>query len=458
MWKVILARFIQILLSVLGLKIVTSYLSPANFAKYNLIISLIGFFVLFFISPVGHYLNRHLVEWKKSKVIWHHFKIFSAYIFLTSIFSYILINLDLKFTHMLSSDIVQNGHSLLVLFGIIVITLNQSFTASINILEFQNTFLLLTNITQALSIAIGLVFFKLGYVSAVSWTVAVLIGNFITSILAVAFLKGNLQSDVNVNNFKTKFSDVYNFSIPLFFITGITWFFTQGYRFYVENVLGLEQLGYFVAAYAVGSGIMAAFESVMVVYLQPKFYNNLSTSNLLDTWREYFKVLILPTTSLVFFIILLSDWFCKIFLSEMYSHVGTYIRWASIAEGLRVILNSIQLYEHGSKRTIRLIIPMIVGMIGAILFLYLKMNDLGLNAVGPAIVMGYFITILLSIIFNISFIYGINIKNKFLHILVQLLVTYVVFDERNQIQVMIIIVLSYVVYNVIILKRYLLES
>jgi O-antigen/teichoic acid export membrane protein len=96
-----------------------------------------------------------------------------------------------------------------------------------------------------------------------------------------------------------------HFAWPVAISVGFNWLQTQGYRFFVADSLGLIALGLFVAGYGISAGLMAAFESVLTTYFQPRFYKRVSNNNLVDqslAWNKYAGA-ILPSLILVTFLL-----------------------------------------------------------------------------------------------------------------------------------------------------------
>ena len=72
---------------------------------------------------------------------------------------------------------------------------------------------------------------------------------------------------------------LFHFAWPVAISVGFNWLQTQGYRFLMADTLGLVDLGLFVVGYGISAGLIAAFESVLTTYFQPKFYKNVSRNN-----------------------------------------------------------------------------------------------------------------------------------------------------------------------------------
>ena len=56
-------RVLQRLIDVAAIRLLTTLLTPSEVGNYYLVLSVIGFCVLTFISPVGMYINRRLHKW-----------------------------------------------------------------------------------------------------------------------------------------------------------------------------------------------------------------------------------------------------------------------------------------------------------------------------------------------------------------------------------------------------------
>ena len=66
---ILIGRVLQVLLSFLTIKVVTNYLSKENVAYYFLILTVLNYFGLTLISPVGQFVNRKTHEWFDQKIL-----------------------------------------------------------------------------------------------------------------------------------------------------------------------------------------------------------------------------------------------------------------------------------------------------------------------------------------------------------------------------------------------------
>ena len=168
---------------------------------------------------------------------------------------------------------------------------------------------------------------------------------------------------------------------------GFNWLQTQGYRFFVADPLGLVALGLFVAGYGISAGLMAAFESVLTTYFQPKFYKRVSNDNMAEqslTWNKYAGA-ILPSLMLVTFLLVgLAPELTRFLVGPAYQLASQFVIWGVLAEGARVVANVYSMSAHAKMQTRLLMFPNILGAAICIALIWVLAPSFGAHGVGLA--------------------------------------------------------------------------
>ena len=87
----ILGRVVQVFIMLVSIKISTTFLSPLEMGNLYLIMSICSFFGLFFINPVGQYINRKTHEWHQKSILANKLWNYNYYILLASILSLFIV-------------------------------------------------------------------------------------------------------------------------------------------------------------------------------------------------------------------------------------------------------------------------------------------------------------------------------------------------------------------------------
>ena len=202
------------------------------------------------------------------------------------------------------------GHSLLHVCGSLFFnTINQTAIPSLNLLEYRGRFIVLTLVTILVGLASSFLLVKAFEPNAEFWLLGLLIGQTVISLIGVKMLFNKLHPEVSVDKpTQIHFKLLFAFAWPVAISVGLNWVQTQGYRFLIVDSLGLEALGLFVAGYGISAGLLAAFESVLTTYFQPRLYKRVNNNNIAEqtlAWNKY-AAAILPSLILVTFLLVLS--------------------------------------------------------------------------------------------------------------------------------------------------------
>ena len=122
-------RFLQILSSIVILRVITQQLEPAEYAKWVLFTTAVGFFVLLAISPVGLYINRHFFIWLQAGTLLRNMLTGLIYLFFVCVFVFLCSAIVAYFSGYAFS--IATGAALLSMY-ILVNTVNSSIVPALN--------------------------------------------------------------------------------------------------------------------------------------------------------------------------------------------------------------------------------------------------------------------------------------------------------------------------------------
>lgn len=349
------------------MRVATTLLSPEEMGRVSLVLTTIAFFAMFLVNPVGMFINRRLHAWQASGVAQYYLIRYVGYLLLVALAAAI----GLLFLYM--SGVVSFGVSIgwlifLVCCSLIFNTINQTAIPSLNLLGDSGKFVLLSVATIAVSFACATLLVKMVQPSAQYWLFGLLLGQAILGVIGAKVFFARLQKtgilyvtpDIHRLNLQTLFS----FAWPVAIGAGLGWAQGQGYRYLMEGMLGLSQLGLFVAGYGISAGIIAGFESVITTYFQPRLYRDISTGDSMrwaQSWREY-AVVIAPSLLLtVAFIVMLAPELTSVFLGNEFQSASEYVIWGALAETVRVLTSTYSLVAHVHMRTRWLMLPNLIG-------------------------------------------------------------------------------------------------
>jgi O-antigen/teichoic acid export membrane protein len=395
MWIVVFGRATQFLLALVMMRVATEFLPPQEIGRMSLIMTSTTFFALFLINPVGMFINRRLHTWNDNGRVQIYLKYYWTYLLFISAFA----GFCLIFIYNL--ELINYQTSLfwllvLVCGSLLFNTINQTVIPSLNLLGFREWFIFLTLCTVIVSFISALIMVVSIQAQAEFWLLGLLVGQTILSIIGIKIFFSKLKFNSNINNSKplqnklTKDNilTLYRFAWPVAISVGLGWVQCQGYRFMLDNMLGLQSLGLFVAGYGISLGIIVAFESIFTTYFQPEFYKKISGSNRdvqSQAWTDYANTIFPSLLLLLFFIIALAPELTRILLAEKYHSAVQFVIWGALAEVIRVLIGVYILGAHAIMNTRLLIAPNAVGAIFTIGLILVMVPRMGITGVGASL-------------------------------------------------------------------------
>jgi len=437
----IVGRVLQILIALISIKVATKLLDASELGNLYLILSIVGFFSLFLVNPIGQYINRKTHQWHEEANLINVLYVFNIYIISLSIFSifitYTLYNLSI------GNNIDLTYFICFIVLFIYFTTWNQTIIPMINMLGGRVTFVLFTLSSQLLFLALAYLLINIFGAFGVFWFLGQVIAFGIVAIIAIIFFIKQIQNNfdftlahkmINIENLK----EVLKFSAPLSIGVLFFWVQTQSYGIIIEKYIGSEFLGYFGVGMAIALAISSAFETVIMQYLYPQMYKSMKDENKFSIMMSnilnliipiYFLLAIFVSIFAVYIMTILVD--IKYYDSYIYTVFGVWISF------FRMSSNMLANIAHATLKTKELIYPYITGGIIAVIGVTLSTNSEHYKLYIP-------LTLLLAGIISFVFMYikmnrlvgiDLNIKNVFLIILYStpLLLGFLFYNYSNNI-------------------------
>lgn len=402
-----LGRFIQYALLLLTLRISTTLLQPDEMGKVSIVVTTVGFFSLFFINPVGMFINRRFLNWNAGAIAKKYLNYFWLYLALVSVIAAI-ISLGLVVFQVI--DLGMHPFMILFLVGASLFfgTLNQVAIPTLNLLGYKRWFMGLTIATSLLSLlcatglAIGLM------KDAQFWLIGVLIGQAVVGLIGLLVFYQKLKSSAETQANRSSLDAdsivrLLHFAWPIALAVGLGWVQSQAYRYQLTDDLGLAKLGLFVAGFGISSGLIAGFDSMVTTYFGPIFSRRLSH---MDSehhgliWQRYANAVIPSLMLTGFLIIALAPELTKILLGPSYQTAGTFIVWGALAEVARTATGVYALGAHAKMNTRLLIVPNFFGALLAVVLVPLFAPLYSLQGIGAALFIAALGSLFASILVN----------------------------------------------------------
>jgi O-antigen/teichoic acid export membrane protein len=403
MFLIAFGRFVQFCLLLATLRFATGILAPEEMGKISIVVSTIALFSLFFLNPVGMFLNRRLLVWNRRGEVKKYLYFFWWYVFIIAILVCVILGLVFKL-NIWEPDISYFWFVSLVSLNILFATINQVSIPSLNQLGYRSLFLGLSVATNFFSLVFALLSVYIFSYRAEYWMYGLLFGNLIIGLYA----KKIFYEKLNVNNgFSLGYREIkkihlhgfLNFIWPIALAVSLGWLQSQSYRYMVEYRLNLETLGLFVAGYGISAGLIGGFDSIFSTFFHPNFYRRISSGNALDysdAWISYAKAVFPSLFLTTVFIICLAPDLTRLLLGERYQNVQNYVMWGALVEMMRMSVGVFSLMAHALMKTKLLLLPNFVGAFLSVILGWYLIDFWGGDGISISLALSFSVSAFLS--------------------------------------------------------------
>ena len=214
----IIGRLLQVIIMLVTIRISTKYLDANEIGNLYLIVSITSFFGLFFLNPIGQYINRKTHEWYESGQLLNSFYVYNLYILSVSIISIPIIYIFIYFGIAKSIGFIEL--SLFIVLFIYFNTWNKTIIPTINMLGGRVMFVILTLFTQILSLLLAYVLILVYAPKGIFWFLGQTIGLGSVALVAFIYFVKNKQNNFNIEmankfiNIKS-LKNIFKYSAPL---------------------------------------------------------------------------------------------------------------------------------------------------------------------------------------------------------------------------------------------------
>ena len=364
MLLITLGRMAQFFLMFAAIKLSTALLAPAEMAKVYLVTSIVSFYSMLLINPVGMFMNRRFHAWNDQGRINPYFGYFWLYLLVVCVAAVASLQVVVA-TGLV--DLHVSGVWIAVLVGgsLLVASANQVVIPGLNLLNHRGWFVVLTLATVGSGLATALLLVLWVGPRAEMWISGLLTGQFIFAAVGWRVFAARLQQTQHTPKpGRPHVVALASFALPISLAVGLGWLQSQGYRFMMETQLGMHALGLFVAGYGISSGLISAFEMLLTTYLHPIFYRHISNESEIEqsrAWRDYAGTMFPSLLLMGCFIYATAPELTRVLLGSAYQSSFEFVAWGVIAELARVVSATYGMVAHARMRTRLLLVPGVVG-------------------------------------------------------------------------------------------------
>lgn len=391
----LIGRLVQFVLMFASVKIMTHLLTPAEMGKVALITTTTSLFALFFVNPVGMFINRRMHAWVDARSFRSYFRFYVGYLIVVSSIAAIVLIVGYRFGLDLGGTDLPWALTLVcgsLLFNTIATTL----VPALNMVQRALAFTVLTLGTLIASLSLSVWFNYATTPSAERWMAGTLLGQTLFGAIAyVVFFRDQLgqcdQRQCISRIGRAQWNSMLSFCWPIGVAVLLQWLHMQGYRFLLAERFGLAQLGLYAAGYGVAASLISALETLLTTWYQPIFYRMANSTDATQrdrAWPVYASVMLPVSTLGMTALVAVSPSLPKLLLGAAFQDAGRFVLLGALAEWARMLVGLVGLNAHRQMSTRQLILPNLVGMIATYLVLLATITPLGLLAAPVAIFAG----------------------------------------------------------------------
>lgn len=360
-------RLLQFFMQLVLIKLITMYLTKSEAAILFVILLIAGGVSIIFISPIGQYLNRKIIDFESEEIISFQLILFFLYTLCISPIAMTVSYLYFGIQEITVSLMVHLVSS----FYFVGITLNQVTLGGLNILGRSKLFVGYSLLTQFIIISQILILntIKLDHLM---WVGSLVIANIIVGALAFHALNDgsykiihqHLKLGLLKNKIYDQIQEIWQFSGKILVTLVCIWIFQVGFRFELLPSIGADEFALFSVGYSLAVLIFAGCEQILNSYCLPMYYAKIhSDEDSSSTAWNWLAAIAIPTYLLaLFFTITFSEILVILILDSSYQAAGFYVKFAAVLEFLRVIYSLLSLHAHGLNNTKFLVYPSLVGL------------------------------------------------------------------------------------------------
>lgn len=339
---IIVGRIGIALAGVITVKLSTVLLKPDQLGSISQLNSLVNLFNISLVIPVAHFMTRGFLDWYDSNQLSTNTKKYLGYVLVVSVAS-VLVSGAIQWQWNLVNGFGILSVMLLVGLNIIAQPINSFGTTGFNLFGFRKTNVFFTNLVAWTSLGCSILLFYV-YRNTFSWSMGQVVG-FMAGCFSFFLIWKKISNhsvvELPVHEHAIIFSRkaVFAFSWPFLFTSSLWWIQTQSYRFILEKIQGLSEVGLFATAYALAAMPIMLYESIITQYLEPSFFGELKNQGRegqIKAWNKY-AYLYLPGIAIAgAYVAAATPFLAKIFLGKEYRSVAIQVTcWAAIIETMR---------------------------------------------------------------------------------------------------------------------------
>jgi len=408
---------VQLLLSLLSMRVMTWALSSSEVGNVYLILSLASYFSLIFLSPVGLYMTRRLHAWHQERILPDCYSRYNLYVLVVSIMAVpaiYAVKALFSFGGGIPTAPLLCAVAAFIYFG----TWNSTFIPALNILNYRRPFVLFSTLTLLFSLGFSLLLVISVAKTALLWIAGQITGLLLLSGAAYFYFRDHIWGQASSQRQTAAAAGlsmpaVYKFSFPLLITALFMWLQNQSYRIIVERNLGSEFLGLMAVGLGIAISIGAALESMMQQIYYPIYYKAINTDNQEQrrrAWQRMSAVMLPMYLLAMIFVSFMSGHLAIVLVDAKFRAAAFFTVFGAWMEFARIATNMLSNVAHSEMRTNYLAKPYIYGGVISVAGVLAGTSSPGYRYAVPAAMVFGALSTLLLMLFSMRRIMPLNIS------------------------------------------------
>ncbi len=360
------------LLSLITIRAVTTFLTPAQYGVLALLLAVQMFCGLFLVNPIGQHINLHTHAWWDEGSLMARLKQYRLYVFAVSLVGGAVVFCMVK--QQTNEQLLWTSVAMFV--AVVAGTWNATLIPMLNMLGFRAASVLwsIITVTTGLVCAIS---FVMWWPYATAWFAGQAVGMGIGALGAKYVLRQHAQR-INAAEDSVSLIDrrtVLSYCLPLAFATGLMWLQLSGYRFLIEGYWGLAQLGFMAVGLQLAGQISALAESLAMQFLYPLFYRRVSAheehDEVVSAFSDLLNTLVPVYFVLTGLIVLIAPYLLKLLVAAQFQNAIAFVMLGAGIELCRVLGNLLSNAAHVRRKTKSLALPYAAGAVTSLILIFI---------------------------------------------------------------------------------------
>ena len=366
-------KAIQILVSLVGLRLITELLSEGQVGIYYILLAVISLLAFSFFNPLGQFYGRNLIRWQHAKAL----RTATNVMLVLRVMS---IPFALAFAMLIYyifdyKKYFPTWEYVTFIFVALIALTHGVLLNAINVLISRKLFTAYAVSTLVTGLTVSILLVELNQ-TAMSWIYGLTLMQILFSFfLYKAIVKGCTFS---VNHLRLAFRPdhvkrVLFFILPVTITLFLQWGQHTSFRLIIEGLYSVEALAFIAVGMALSGAIFSSLESLAMQFYMPVYLKQITNASKVRracAWNQLAGILLPIYMVAAMYTIACAPYLAKLLVADKFYDAYTFTMIGAAIELFRVITNLVYIVSQSEIKTKNTITPYLFGLTLMVLSLY----------------------------------------------------------------------------------------